>query len=114
MYGACVATGILSLLFSVLYLLVLFRATLCPGCCVFAAKEVLPISEEHINSKYVTPPESDEAKMLIKLLQMTGLRKVQPINPLDLPDIEQIQRNRTERREATPLYLAWYKFTAKR
>ena len=105
-FRASVAGGAVCLIGSMFYLLVIVRASCCPGCCVLSPKQILPISDAKLNSKYAEPELTEEAKLFEKAKLAAGLKEKQLAK--ELTDIEDIKRNKVERRDATPLYLAWY------
>lgn len=119
MFEACIATGVLCLLISIFYFMVLMRAVICPGCCTFSPKHTIPISDPKLNIKYMTYEPDEEAKMIENALKASGMikdktNKVQPINIHEINDIDEIQNNKMDRKDATTMYLAWYRFAAKK
>lgn len=107
---ASVATGTICLLISILYLLVLVRVSLCPGCCSRRPKAIMPITGQGKDGKFMEEVVTKEEKALQHAMMVAGYKAKYQIQ--ETSDLDHINRNKAEKKEATPMYMAWYKFAA--
>ena len=103
---ASVSTGVLCLLASGFYFLVMIRAGFCPRWCVFADKQIMPITDP--DGKYAAAnQETDEAKYFRELKEKMLKDKEEKVEKINIAKMD-LAHLKVEKKEATPLYLAYY------
>lgn len=135
-YQISTAGGILCLLFCLFHLFTMIRVSCCPSCCTFSAKQVIPITEpmdkgtdgeedEDTHKKPTTAPAPNgRMKRLQQLSSMVEVTEEVatfywfmntvfgfqwgPQAAVKNKKKQVVQLTKAEKKEASPLYLAWY------